>query len=209
MNLGKSQVFPRNPEHLDCLVNVDPIWVQAFDEPSAKSFAKDVLAKAALSLEEPILVYIDSYGGVVDGGMLMLDILNSIPNPVVTVCVGKAMSCGAALLSAGDIRFIAPNARCMVHETTSAAVGHIKDGETTFQENKRLNDHFMELLSRNCGFESYKELEKVLASKRDIYMSAHQAVKFGIADHVGLPVIQKTVRYSLKVNNKNAVKKEK
>jgi ATP-dependent Clp protease, protease subunit len=206
MNLGKSQIFPRNLESLDLSQNIEPIWVHGFTESDSKSFCKDVLAKAALSREEPILIFIDSYGGAVDECLGMIDVLSSIPNPVITVAVGKAMSCGAMILSAGDIRYVSPNARVMIHETSSQAAGHIKDSANTFQENKRLNDHFMELLSRNCGFESFKDLEKVLASKRDIYMSAHQAVKFGIADHVGLPMIQKTIRYNLKVSNKNATK---
>jgi ATP-dependent protease ClpP protease subunit len=104
--------------------------------------------------------------------------------------MGKAMSCGAVLLSHGDIRFIGRHSRTMVHEVSSWTVGNVHDIKTDSQETSRLNEYFMGLLAKNCNIrEGYAGLRKLLKAKdgRDVYMNADQTVKFGLADKVGLP----------------------
>ena len=168
----------------------DEIWVIKFDEASAQKFRERVMSRARHSDKDPIVIYIDSYGGEVDALAKMIETLDEISNPIITVCMGKAMSCGAVLLSHGDIRFIGRHSRTMVHEVSSWTVGNVHDIKTDSQETSRLNEYFMGLLARNCNIrDGYAGLRKVLKAKdgRDVYMDAEQTVKFGLADKVGLP----------------------
>src|SRR5690606_10612626 len=140
--------------------------------------------------EEPIVVYIDSYGGYVDSLASMVETLDSVNNKVITVCVGKAMSCGAILLSCGDERYVAPSSRVMVHEVSAGAWGNVNDIEVSVEETKRLNSFWMSRLAENCGMK-LADLKRLFGEKRDIYMTAKEALKFGIADKIGAPRLYK------------------
>ncbi len=89
--------------------NTDEIWVIEFTAESAQEFREKLLEQSKDNPNRPIIVYIDSYGGQVDALAKMISTMDEIPNPIITACVGKAMSCGAILLSHGDIRFCDPH----------------------------------------------------------------------------------------------------
>ena len=89
----------------------DEIWVIEFNEESAQDFRTSILKKSKENSHAPIIIYIDSYGGYVDSLAKMIATMDEIPNPKVTVCMGKAMSCGAILLSHGDLRFCDQHSR--------------------------------------------------------------------------------------------------
>lgn len=170
----------------------DEIWVTKFDESSAQRFRDKVLAKARESDKEPIVIHIDSYGGEVDALAKMIETLDEVPNPIMTICMGKAMSCGAILLSHGDIRFIGRHSRTMVHEVSSWTAGDVHDMKSDANETTRLNQYFLGLLARNCNIKGgYEGLRKIIKTRdgRDIYMNAAETVKFGLADKVGVPKI--------------------
>jgi ATP-dependent Clp protease protease subunit len=167
------------------------IWVTKFDEEHAQKFREAVISQAKQGRSNPIVVYIDSYGGEVDALAKMIETLDEVPNPIVTVTLGKAMSCGAILFSHGDMRFCGKHSRIMVHEVSGGAFGNVHDLMSNVEEAKRVNHHFIGLLAKNCGYKSYTELRKVIKEKdgKDLFMNADEAVKFGIADMVGLPRI--------------------
>jgi ATP-dependent Clp protease protease subunit len=177
--------------------NSDRIWVHEFDEHSAQQFSDKVMTISERDPFEPVAVYIDSYGGEADGLATMISMMDAVPNPFLCIATGKAMSAGAILLSHGDVRCVGLHARVMIHEVSGGAGGNINDIANQTNELHRLNDYFMDLLAKNCG-KTRKQLQNVWAKYRDTYMDANSAVRFGIADHVGIPTIVKHTRYDLK-----------
>jgi ATP-dependent Clp endopeptidase proteolytic subunit ClpP len=179
----------------------DEIWVTKFDEDAVQKFRDSVIALSKTNPQKPITIYIDSYGGAVDALAAMIETLDTIPNTVITVAVGKAMSCGAILLSHGDVRFCGPNSRVMIHEVSSGTIGDVHDMKADTQEAQRLNSHFMGLLARNCGFKNYDEIRKLIKAQdgRDRYLNANEAVEFGIVDVVGMPLVTSQIMYEINV----------
>ncbi len=184
----------------DKLMGDDEIWVNKFDEEHARKFRQELKSAAKGDPKKPIVVYIDSYGGFVDSLASMIEAMDEIPNPIITVCHGKAMSCGAVLLSHGDIRFCGKNSRIMVHETSSGTAGDVHDMYADATESKRLNKWFIGLLAKNCDIKGgYETIRKMIKDQdgRDRYMDADEAVKFGIVDAVGTPRIDEATMYSI------------
>lgn len=179
--------------------SVPEIWVTKFDEDHAQKFRKQVLEASKSDPNKPVLIYIDSYGGYVDALAKMIETLDEIPNPVVTVCMGKAMSCGAMLLSHGDVRFLGRHSRIMIHEVSSGTFGNVQDMKEDTKETVRLNEYFMGQLARNCGFKNYEEFRAVIKEQdgRDRYLVGNDALKFGIVDAIGLPKVTGRVIYEI------------
>ena len=174
-------------------VKMDEIWVTEFTEKAALEFRDKVVNLAAENPTQPIVVYIDSYGGMVDSLATMIETIDEVPNPVITVAMGKAMSCGAILLSHGDVRWVGKHSRVMIHEVSSGTIGDVHDMHSDALEAKRLNKYFLGLLAKNCGIKGgYDGLRKIIKERdgRDIYLNADDAVEFGIADAVGTPQVR-------------------
>ena len=168
------------------------IWVTDFDTESALKFREKILEASECDPTRPIIVRIDSYGGTVDSLASMIETIDEVPNSIVTVAVGKAMSCGAVLLSHGDVRFCGKHSRIMIHEVSSGTVGNVHDMGSDIEETKRHNKWFMGLLAKNCGIRGgYNALRKMIKALdgRDKYMNADEAVKFGIVDAIGMPTL--------------------
>lgn len=173
------------------------IWVTEFNEGSAQGFVQELLKASEKDKHKPLFIYIDSYGGQADALSTMLAVMDAVPNPLVTICMGKAMSCGAILLSHGDHRYIVPTGRVMIHEAASGTMGNINDLKVDVAETNRLNERMMGLLAQNCG-KSLKTLLKMFTNKkRDVYLSPQEAVELGIADKIGFPKLKKLVRYEI------------
>lgn len=183
----------------EMVIKSNEIWVTKFDEDHAQKFRQQVLESSKIDPNKPVVIYIDSYGGYVDALAKMVETLDEIPNPVVTVCMGKAMSCGAILLSHGDVRFLGAHSRVMVHEVSSGTYGDVHDMHADVKETVRLNEHFMGLLAHNCGFKNYAELRSVIKDQdgRDRYLFGEDAIKFGIVDVIGLPKITGRLSYEV------------
>ncbi len=176
------------------------IWVKKFTEEAAEEFREQVICRAMKDPHVPILIYIDSYGGFVDSLAKMIDTLDQIPNPIVTCCMGKAMSCGAILLSHGQYRYCAPNSRTMIHEVSGGAGGDVHDALGTAEANKRLNTHFIDLLAKNCEVEGGgRGLRKMIKEHdgRNLWMDAQESLDFGLVDEIGFPQIVPYIRYEI------------
>lgn len=178
----------------------DEIWVNEFTEESAQEFREALIAEAKGDIMRPIVIYIDSYGGQVDALAKMVETMDEIPNPIVTVAVGKAMSCGAVLLSCGNVRFCGKHARIMIHEMSGGTHGDVHDMNADAEEMKRLNRYFMGILAKNCGIKGgYDSLRKIIKGQdgRDTYMDAQAALAFGIVDAIGMPKVNRMKLYQV------------
>jgi ATP-dependent Clp protease protease subunit len=178
----------------------DEIWVVKFDEEAAQNFRDSMIDASRGDPTRPIVVYIDSFGGQVDSLAKMIETMDEVSNPIITVAMGKAMSCGAILLSHGDYRLCGRHSRVMIHEVSAATAGDVHDMHADATEGKRLNRHFMGLLAKNCGIDGgYDELRKIIKSRdgRDFYLDANDALKFGIVDSVGLPRIESMLAHNV------------
>ncbi len=139
-----------------------------------------------LESEDPgkdISLYINSPGGSVTAGMAIYDTMNYIKCDVSTICIGMAASMGAFLLSGGakGKRYALPNAEIMIHQPSGGAQGQATDikivADRIIETRKKLN----EILAQNTG----QPLNVIEAdTERDHYMSAAEAMEYGLIDQV-------------------------
>jgi ATP-dependent Clp protease protease subunit len=133
--------------------------------------------------EKDIYLYINSPGGVVTSGMAIYDTMNYIKPDVVTICMGQAASMGAFLLSSGakGKRFALPHARIMIHQPLGGAQGQATDIEIHAKEILRMKKELNKILAENTG-QNIRKIEK--DTERDFFMSAEEALKYGLIDKV-------------------------
>jgi len=139
-----------------------------------------------LEAENPkkeINLYINSPGGVVTSGMAIYDTMQFIRPPVATLCTGQAMSMGSLLLAAGakDMRFATPNASIMVHQPSGGYQGQATDIMIHAQWTEALKRRLNEIYVHHTG-RTYDEVHTAL--ERDRFLSAEQALEFGLIDKV-------------------------
>jgi ATP-dependent Clp protease protease subunit len=133
--------------------------------------------------EKDIHMYINSPGGVVTAGLSIYDTMQYIKPKITTICLGQACSMGSLLLTAGakGRRYCLPNARVMIHQPSGGFRGQATDIEIHAKEilgiKKRLNQIYVEHTGKKMS-----EIEK--AMERDNFMSAEEALKFGLVDKV-------------------------
>jgi ATP-dependent Clp protease protease subunit len=180
--------------------SIDDIVVNEFTEQSARNFRKHLISRAVSDPGVPIIVYIDSYGGSLDSLNSMLETIEQVASPIITVCMGKAMSCGAVLLAAGDHRFCGRSSRVMIHQATGGDYGPIESLQKNVDECKRMNESFMAFLAKRCG-KSLDQLKKIIKDNdsRDLYLSAEDCRKFGIVDFIGMPHIKPLTMYQIDI----------
>ena len=153
------------------------------NDQSASLIVSQLLFLEAEDPEKDIYLYINSPGGVVTAGMSIYDTMNYIRPDVVTICMGQAASMGAFLLSSGakGKRFALPHARIMIHQPLGGAQGQATDIEIHTKEILRMKKELNTILAKNTG----QTLKKVTNdTERDNFMSAEEAVKYGLIDKV-------------------------
>ncbi|MBW1717122.1 MAG: ATP-dependent Clp endopeptidase proteolytic subunit ClpP [Deltaproteobacteria bacterium] len=139
-----------------------------------------------LESEEPdkdINFYINSPGGHVTSGLAIYDTMQYIKPDVSTLAMGQASSMGALLLAGGakDKRYALPHSRILIHQPLGAFQGQATDVEIQARQILKLKEELNEILSRHTN----QEVEKVqLDTERDFFMTAEQAVEYGIIDKV-------------------------
>lgn len=165
------------------------IRVNKFDEASAKDFNNRMAA--AQSTGQPVVpVVIDSYGGQVYSLMSMISAIKSSDIPVATIVEGKAMSCGAVLLSFGEqgLRFADENATIMIHDVSSGGRGKIEELKADVAEADRLDEKIFTMMARNCGKKDDYFKKKVFNKKHaDWFMGAEEAKRHGLVNHIRVP----------------------
>jgi len=133
--------------------------------------------------EKDISLYINSPGGIVTSGLAIYDTMQFLKCDITTYCVGQAASMGAVLLAAGakGKRFALPNARIMIHQPLGGAQGQASDINIQAQEIMRIKKTLNSILATHTG-RSLEALDK--DTDRDNFMSAMQAVEYGLVDEV-------------------------
>ncbi|CAG0960453.1 ATP-dependent Clp protease, protease subunit [Anaerolineae bacterium] len=139
-----------------------------------------------LQREDPdrqIQMFINSPGGVVYAGMASSDTMQQISAPVSTTAVGLTASFGTVLLTAGEhgMRYALPNATIHMHQPLGGAQGQASDIVIQANEIMRLKDRLLEIFVKHTGRDR-EVIER--DTDRDIYLSAHQAVEYGLIDAV-------------------------
>ena len=145
--------------------------------------------------DRDITMFINSPGGSVSSGLAIYDTMNFIKPDVSTYVVGQACSMGSFLAQAGapGKRFVLPESRTMIHRVSSGTPGtrgsvHVQDlqfedARRAFEESKRVNDRLTHLyVKHNSRGKTYDELFNTM--KFDTFLSAHEAVEYGLADQV-------------------------
>ena len=133
--------------------------------------------------DKDISLYINSPGGAVSSGLAIFDTINFIKPDVSTLCIGMAASMGAFLLAAGTKgkRLCLPNSRVMIHQPLGGVSGQATDIEIHAKEILALKNQLNKILSQQTG-QSLKTIAK--DTDRDNFMSAQDALKYGIVDNV-------------------------
>ena len=133
--------------------------------------------------EKEIYLYINSPGGSVTAGMAIYDTMNYITPPIATVCMGRAASMGAFLLSAGQkgMRYALPNSQVMIHQPLGGFQGQATDIDIHAREILRMRETLIGLLAKHTG----QPIEKIAQdTERDNFMTAEMAQAYGLVDKV-------------------------
>ena len=152
-------------------------------EQSANLIVAQLLFLESDNPDKDISLYINSPGGSVYAGMAVYDTMQFIKPDVSTLCTGLAASMGAFLLAAGakDKRFSLPNSRIMIHQPLGGASGQAADIEIQAREILYLRERLNMILAEKTG-QSIDQIAK--DTDRDNFMSAEQAVEYGMIDKV-------------------------
>ncbi len=155
------------------------------DNHSAGLIVAQMLFLEAEDPERDIIFYINSPGGVVTAGMSIYDTMQYIRPDISTIVMGQACSMGSLLAQAGTAgkRFILPNARHMIHQPSGGASGQATDIQIQAQEILKMKQYLTEIyVSHNTGGRTFEQLSADM--ERDFFMSATEAVAYGLADKV-------------------------
>jgi ATP-dependent Clp protease protease subunit len=164
-------------------------------EHTASLIVAQMLFLESENPDKDISLYINSPGGLVTAGLAIYDTMQFIKCDVQTIVMGQAASMGSMLAQAGapGKRFVLPESRTMIHRVSSGTPGtrgsvHVQDlqfedSKRSFEESVRINRRLTELyVKHNTAGKTYDELYETM--KFDTFLSAEQAVAFGLADKI-------------------------
>ena len=153
------------------------------NDATASLIVAQLLYLEAQDPDKDIQFYINSPGGSVTAGMAIYDTMQYIKCDVATICVGMAASRGACLLSAGTTgkRMAWPNAEIMIHQPSAGTQGQITDMAIHLKRLETIKARMNSIMAENTG----KSVEEVTAAcERDNFMTAQEALEFGLIDRV-------------------------
>lgn len=166
------------------LLNERVVFIgDTINEKTAGLVVAQLLHLAYEDSASDIKLYINSPGGSVYDGLAIYDTMQYIKPDVQTIGIGLQASMGAFLLSSGakGKRVVLPNARIMIHQPSSGTEGKVTDQEISLKEAVFLKKRLNEILAKNTG----KKLAVIERDvERDFWMSAKEAVAYGLADRV-------------------------
>jgi len=155
------------------------------DDHSANLVIAQMLHLESADSEKDINFYINSPGGVITAGMGIYDVMQFVKPDVATYVMGQACSMGSFLAQAGAAgkRFMLPNSRQMIHQPSGASRGMASDIEISYKEimfwKKRLTELYVK---HNTAGKTFEDFERDM--DRDTFMSADEALKFGLCDRI-------------------------
>lgn len=169
------------------------IWVTEFNSQSLLAFYRKFNQLENDPSVGIIPIVIDSYGGEIYALNGMISLIKTSRKKVLTFTMSKAKSCGLSLLAAGSkgLRFISPYAEVLYHEASYfAGYDKVTNQEAAVAVSRRLSDKLLKQLADDSGtpIEKLKQMVKE-AGNADLQFTAEEAVKLGLADHIGMPSI--------------------
>lgn len=171
-----------------------------FNEENIKKFREDFMnaeQDAIESGQKVLPIVIDSYGGIIDSMFSAVELIRNSKVKVATICEGKAMSAGAALLTFGASgqRYIGPNSRVMIHDVQAGSIGKTEEMISTSNEVKRMQDKIYEMMAENCGHDDPKYFERLMKEndRADLYLTPDQAVEYNICNKIKIPTLKTKV----------------
>ena len=155
----------------------------AVTDQSAELIIAQMLFLEGEDPEKDIQFYINSPGGSISAGMAIYDTMHYVKCDVSTICLGMAASMGAFLLAGGTKgkRFALPNSEILIHQPLGGMEGQASDIAIQAAHMARIKERMNRLLSENTG----KSIEEVTRdTDRDYWMTAEEALSYGIIDHI-------------------------
>ena len=158
----------------------------AIDDQVANNIMAQLIFLEYEDPEKDITLYINSPGGYVSAGLGIYDTIQHIKPDVSTICLGSAVSMGAILLAAGTAgkRYGLPNSRVMLHQPSGGAGGQSSDIQIHAKEIVRTREQLNGIIAKHTG-NTKKEVGK--KTDRDFFLSADEALKFGVIDEIFTP----------------------
>lgn len=157
----------------------------AVHDESASLIVAQILHLESVDSEKDIHFYINSPGGVVTAGMSIYDVMQFVKPDICTYVMGQACSMGSLLATAGSPgkRFMLPNARHMIHQPSGGAGGQATDMEIQVREILKMKKSLTEIyVKHNSKGKTYEEFAQDM--ERDLFMSATEALEYGLIDKV-------------------------
>lgn len=153
------------------------------DDDVANSVIAQLLFLESQDKTKDIKLYINSPGGSVTSGLAIYDTMQYISSDVSTICIGMAASMGAVLLAAGahGKRFVLPNAEVMIHQVLGGAEGQASDVKIRAERILKMKEQLNKILANHTN-QPFEKIEH--DTDRDYFMSAHDAVAYGLVDKV-------------------------
>lgn len=155
----------------------------AIDMDVANSVVAQLLFLESQDAKAEIKMYINSPGGSIYAGLAIYDTMQLVKPKVSTICVGMAASMAAVLLASGadGRRFALPNSQVMIHQPSGGAEGQATDIKITAEQILKLREKLNKILAKHTG-RSLVQIDKDV--ERDNYLSAEEALKYGIVDKI-------------------------
>lgn len=153
------------------------------DDQMASLIVAQLLFLSSENPKRDINLYINSPGGSVTAGLAIYDTMQFIKNDISTICIGMGASMAQILLCAGTAgkRYALPNSRILLHQPSGGTQGQSSDIEIYTKEILRTRDRLYNIIAKHTG----KPVEQIKAdADRDNYMSAEEAVEYGIVDKI-------------------------
>jgi ATP-dependent Clp protease protease subunit len=153
------------------------------NERSASIVIMRMLYLQSIKKDQPIHLYINSPGGLVDQTLAIYDTMQFMGCDVATYCIGQAASGAAIVLAAGTKgqRFALPNAKVMLHQPYSGVTGQAEDIRIQAEEVLKDKKLLIEILAKHSGQDPEKLAKE---TERDRYMNAREALKYGLVDEI-------------------------
>lgn len=153
------------------------------DDEVANAIIAQLLFLESANQKEDIKMYINSPGGSVSAALAIYDTMQYVKPEIQTICIGMAASAAALLLSAGKKgkRMVLPNSEVMIHQVLGGASGQASDIDIHARHILKTRDRLNKILAKHTG-QKLAKIEK--DTERDYFMSAEEAVKYGIVDKV-------------------------
>ncbi|HVK05501.1 MAG TPA: ATP-dependent Clp endopeptidase proteolytic subunit ClpP [Armatimonadaceae bacterium] len=156
---------------------------EAIDDHIANLVVAELLFLEKEDPDRDVEMYVNSPGGSVTAGLAIYDTMQAIKPDIATICVGQAASMGAVLLAGGakGKRYALPHARMMVHQVSAGFQGTALDIDIQAREILKYNDLLARILQQHTG----QDLDRIKSDiQRDFFMSAEEAVNYGLVDSV-------------------------